>query len=260
MDRLELKAALVDGLIETRYQPIVRLDTGALIGVEVLARLNHPRLGTLTPEHFVPQIEDAGLAAELTERVAGSAFADMSAASIAPFDVTIGLNLPLDVLLVPAVLARMDAQRRAAGLRATQVVIELTESQPVTDLPALRRATERFRAAGYRAVIDDVAPSVPFVTELMEMDFSGLKLDKGLVQTIPHCAASRMFAQQTIAHASARGLTVTAEGVEDLETWQRMRDMGAHHAQGFFIAHPLAAADVPGWIVRWHAGPAAGLP
>ncbi|HEY6432757.1 MAG TPA: EAL domain-containing protein [Acetobacteraceae bacterium] len=257
MDGLELKAALDGGLVETRYQPIVRLDTGGLIGLEVLARLNHPRLGTILPEHFVPQLEDAGLAAELTERVAGSAFADISTASIAPFDVTIGINLPLDVLLVPAVLARLDAQRRAAGLRAAQVVIELTESQPVTDLPVLRRATERFRAAGYRALIDDVAPSVPFVLELMDMAFSGLKLDKDLVQAIPHSTESRAFARRIIALASARGLTVTAEGVEDLATWRRMRDMGAHHAQGFFVAYPLAAADVPDWILHWHGAPVA---
>lgn len=256
MDGAELRAALANGLVETRYQPIVRLDTGALVGLEVLARLNHPRLGTILPEQFVPQIEDAGLAAELTERVAGSAFADVSAASIAPFHVTIGINLPLDVLLVPAVLARLDAQRRAAGLRAAQVVIELTESQPVTDLPALRRATERFRAAGYRAVIDDVAPSVPFVTELMDMSFSGLKLDKDLVQAIPHGAESRAFAEQTISRACACGLIVTAEGVEDLATWQRMRAMGAHHAQGFFIAYPLAAADLPDWLLHWRGVPA----
>ena len=83
MDRGELRAALADGLLETRYQPIVRLDTGAPVGLRALARLNHPVVGILLPGLFVPQIEDAGLAAELTDRVTGAAFADMAEGAIA---------------------------------------------------------------------------------------------------------------------------------------------------------------------------------
>ena len=251
MDRGELRAALAAGLLEMRYQPIVRLDTGAPVGLEALARLNHPVLGIMLPGLFVPQIEDAGLAAELTDRVAGTAFADMAGEALAPLGLRIGVNLPLDVLLVPAALERLDAQRRAAGLEPAQIAIELTESQPVTDLARLRRATERVRAAGYRAVIDDIAPSVPLIAELMDLPFTGLKLDKGLVQAVPESQAARGFVSGTIAAAVARGLTVTAEGVEDRATWYRMRAMGAHGAQGFLVARPLMAAEVPGWMAGW---------
>ena len=251
MNRGELRAALADGLLEMRYQPIVRLDTGAPVALEALARLNHPSLGIMLPGLFVPQIEDAGLAAELTDRVAGTAFAEMAGAALAPLGLRIGVNLPLDVLLVPAALERLDAQRRAAGLEPAQIAIELTESQPVTDLARLRRATERVRAAGYRAVIDDVAPSVPRIAELIDLPFTGLKLDKGLVQAVPESQAARGFVSGTIAAAVARGLTVTAEGVEDRATWYRMRAMGAHGAQGFLVARPLMAAEVPGWMAGW---------
>jgi diguanylate cyclase len=116
MDLGDLRAALADGLLEMRYQPIVRLDTGAPVGLEALARLNHPVLGILLPGLFVPQIEDAGLAAELTDRVAGAAFADMAEGAIAPLGLSIGVNLPLDVRLVPTALDRLDAQRCTAGL------------------------------------------------------------------------------------------------------------------------------------------------
>lgn len=251
MDRGELRAALADGLLEMRYQPIVRLDTGAPVGLEALARLNHPVLGIILPGLFVPQIEDAGLAAELTDRVAGTAFAEMAGTSLAPLGLSIGINLPLDVLLVPAALERLDAQRRAAGLEPGQIVIELTESQPVSDLAGLRAATERVRAAGYRAVIDDIAPSVPLVAELMDLPFTGLKLDKELVQAVPESHAARGFVTGAIAAAVARGLTVIAEGVEDGATWRQMRAMGAHQAQGFLVARPLMAAEVPGWMAAW---------
>ena len=251
MDRADLRAALAGELFETRYQPIVRLDNGAPVGLEVLARLNHPSLGTVLPEQFVPQIEDAGLAAELTELVAASAFADMAGAAIGPLGLAIGINLPLELLLVPAALERLDTQRRAAGLYASQVVIELTESQPVTDLIGLGRAIERVRQVGYRAVIDDVALSVPLVAELMELPFTGLKLDKGLVQDMARYPVSRAFVARIIAAAATRGLTITAEGVEDLATWIELRAMGTDQAQGFLVAHPLEAAEVPRWMAGW---------
>ena len=251
MDRGELRAALAAGLLEMRYQPIVRLDTGAPVGLEALARLNHPVLGIMLPGVFVPQIEDAGLAAELTDRVAGTAFADMAGAALAPLGLPIGVNLPLDVLLVPAALERFDAQRRTAGLEPGQIVIELTESQPVTDIAGLRRATERVRAAGYGAVIDDIAPSVPLIAELMDLPFTGLKLDKAVVQAVSGSQTARAFATGTIAAAVSHGLTVIAEGVEDRATWGRMRAMGAHQAQGFLVARPLLAAEVPGWLAGW---------
>jgi EAL domain-containing protein (putative c-di-GMP-specific phosphodiesterase class I) len=255
MDGAELRAALADGLFETRYQPIVRMDTGAPIGLEVLARLNHPRLGTVLPEAFVSQIEDAGLGAELAERIAAAAFADMTGGAIAPLGLLMGLNLPLEVLLVPEALARLDSQRSAAGLCAGQVVIELTESQPVTDLVGLRRATERWREAGYRAVIDDVAPSLPLVSELMELPFSGLKLDKALVQALARSEPSHAFVIDILSAAEPRGLTITAEGVEDIATWRFVGQLGVHQAQGFLVAHPLVAEAVPKWMSHWQGPP-----
>jgi len=252
MDRVELRAALGSGMVETRYQPIVRLDNGSAIGVEVLARLNHPTRGTMLPERFVPDIEDAGLAAELTDCVAASAFADMSSTPIASLGLMVGLNLPLEVLLVPAALEQLDLRRRAACVPAGRVVIELTESQPVVDIAGLRHATGQIRQAGYRAVIDDVAPSVPWVAELMNLPFTGLKLDKTLVGEIGTRADARRFVASVIATARARAMTVTVEGVEDCAAWQRAREIGAQHAQGFLVAHPLEAAALPDWLMRWN--------
>ena len=252
MDRTELRAALGSGMIETRYQPIVRLDDGGVIGVEVLARLNHPTRGTVPPDRFVPQIEDAGLAAELADCVAASAFADMGSMAIAPLGLMVGLNLPLEVLLVPAALERLDVRRREACVPAERVVIELTESQPVVDVAGLRHAMGQVRQAGYRAVIDDAAPSVPQVKELMNLPFSGVKLDRALVGEIDTRAESRSFVASVIASARARAMTVTVEGVEDFADWQRAQEIGAHRAQGFLVAHPLRASALPDWLTRWN--------
>src|ERR1700733_11447889 len=129
MHLTELREALAGAMIETRYQPIVRLADRQPVALEALARLNHPTRGTLPPDEFVPQIEDAGLAAQLTDLVTDRALTDMAGPLLQPhrFDVT--LNFPLDVLLVPDALHRLNTRRRAAGVAAEQVIIELTESR-----------------------------------------------------------------------------------------------------------------------------------
>jgi EAL domain-containing protein (putative c-di-GMP-specific phosphodiesterase class I) len=247
----EIRTALSRSMIETRYQPVVRIADGRPVALEVLARLNHPARGTVLPDLFVPQIEDAGLAPLLTETVARRAFADMAGPSLAPHGLDLALNFPLDVLLVPEALDLLDTQRREAGIAAARVIIELTESRPVDNLVTLRGAIEHLRGSGYRVAIDDVDPSVPQLPALLDLPFDGMKLDKAVVQRSGTDAAMLGFATDTVAAAKSRGLTVTAEGVESAGTWARMRDMGVQQAQGFFVARPLVASGVSGWLRRW---------
>lgn len=238
-------------MIETRYQPIVRIADRKPVALEVLARLRHPARGTLLPDLFVPQIEDAGLAPLLTETVARLAFADMAGPSLAPHNLDMALNFPLDVLLVPEALALLDAQRRQAGIDVGRVIIELTESRPVENFVTLRGAIEHLRDAGYRVAIDDVGPAVPQISALLELPFDSMKLDKDVVQRSATDAATRELAFEMIAAARPRGLTVTAEGVENTATWTRMAEMGVDQAQGYFVARPLLATGVPAWLQRW---------
>jgi EAL domain-containing protein (putative c-di-GMP-specific phosphodiesterase class I) len=256
MDRFELTAALQGRMIETRYQPIIRIADRRPVGLEALARLNHPERGTLLPDRFVPQIEDAGLAAQLTSLVSARAFADLAGSFLTGRDLRMSVNFPLDVLLQPAALDRLESQRIAAGLDADRIVIELTESRPVDDLPVLGRSLERLRALGYGAAIDDVGPAVPHLAPLLELPFTSLKLDKELVRQVDDTEGVVTFLARTIRQAKAKGLTVVAEGVETDAIWQRMRDLGADEVQGFFAARPLPVAAVPIWCDAW-AGQAA---
>ena len=163
----EIRAALSGAMIETRYQPVVRIADGRPVALEVLARLNHPARGTLLPDLFVPQMEDAGLAPLLTETVARLAFADMAGPSLAPHGLDLALNFPLDVLLVPEALELLDIQRRHAGIAAARVIIELTESRPVEDLVTLRGAMKTLR-------IRSIKTSLVFVVVISPLSASFL--------------------------------------------------------------------------------------
>jgi EAL domain-containing protein (putative c-di-GMP-specific phosphodiesterase class I) len=239
-------------MIETHYQPIVRLEDRAVTSVEVLARLNHPAHGTLTPDWFVSRFEAASLAFILTGIVSTLAFADRTSPDFPRL--AIALNYPLNVLSHPAVAADLDAQREAWRLPAEDVVIELTESLPVEDFPALTRALELLRAKGYRISIDDVGPAVKHIDRLLTLPFTGLKLDKCIVDRIgtDHPGASE--ASRLVEKARSRGLNVVAEGVETWAMWDRLRALGVPEVQGFLVSRPLPAAALPVWRMAWDAG------
>jgi EAL domain-containing protein (putative c-di-GMP-specific phosphodiesterase class I) len=258
MHLTELREALAGAMIETRYQPIVRLADRQPVALEALARLNHPTRGILAPDEFVPQIEDAGLAALLTDLVIDRALTDLAGPLLRPLLLEITLNFPLDVLLVPAALQRLNAMRRAAGVAAEHVTIELTERSAVEDLATLGRVLEQVRGEGYRISIDDVSPLMPQVSGLLELPFTSLKLDKDVVQSLPDLPEMQDFVQRVMAVARARQLAVVAEGVEDVATWRHMLALGVDFAQGFLVARPLPAAAVPIWLEAWRSQPEFG--
>jgi len=251
MDLATLRAALDGAMIENRYQPIVRLADRHPIGLEALARLNHPEMGTLLPDRFVPQIEDAGLAAELTDLVSARAFADMAGSWFAEHGIRMSVNFPLDVLLDYAALDRLEHHRAALGIPAERIIVELTESRPVEDFAMLRGSLDYLRGLGYGVAIDDVGPAVPCLAELLELPFTSLKLDKELVKYALGSEATHAFLALTIAQARQRGMTVVAEGVETPAIWNAMRALGVDEAQGFLVARPLPFAAVPIWSGAW---------
>jgi EAL domain-containing protein (putative c-di-GMP-specific phosphodiesterase class I) len=249
----EVRAALENSQISARYQPIVRLKDRGLAALEVLARLDHPVIGTVMPDRFVPQVEDAGLAEQLTELIAARAFADMTGPALSALKTPITINFPLSVLLRSEAIAVLEAQRIASGLPADQVVVELTESTPVEDFNALRKAVQYVRALGYRAAIDDVSPTVPGLQELLSIPFTSLKLDKDLFTGQFDDADTADFVRDTIRQAHEHDMQVIAEGIETVEMWRKVKALEVDAAQGFLIARPLPAAAVSIWLEGWQA-------
>lgn len=251
METAELAAALSGPMIEARYQPVVRTEDGACLGFEALARLNHPAYGIVPPHRFVPQAENAGLGAKLLEAVARLALAELAGPALDPGALRVALNLPLNTVMVDATLSQLDEQCAAASVQPERLIIELTESRPVDDLPALRRAVERFRARGYGLAIDDLGPSVAHHGALMDMPFSAVKLDRELIGNMQD-RESKRFLLRVIDRAQRNGLSITAEGIETRRTWQMVRTYGVDHAQGFLISRPLPAKALPAWLDAWN--------
>jgi EAL domain-containing protein (putative c-di-GMP-specific phosphodiesterase class I) len=229
------------------------MKNGALAGFEALARLFRVGQGMLGPEHFVPRIEHAGLAATLTRQVAARSLADMASLKEGVPDATVALNFPLDVLLLPDALRQLDADREAVGIARKRIVIELTESRAVKDVAQLRRVVDRLLDAGYRTALDDISPAMPQYEALLDIPFTAVKLDRDMVVRSAQTAADADFVKRIIAAARQRGMNVVVEGIEDARTWHRMRNAGADLAQGFVVGRPMPAAVLPAWLESWRA-------
>jgi EAL domain-containing protein (putative c-di-GMP-specific phosphodiesterase class I) len=256
----DLLGSLAAGRLQTRYQPVVRLADGMPLGLEALARLEHPQLGTLAPDRFVPQIEAAGFAARLAELVARRAFAQWGGDALLRLELRLAVNLPLDVLLLPGAAARLEAWRVEAGIDPGRLVVELTETHPIGRPDTLRPVLTGLREAGYGLAIDDVGPDLRDYNEIVGLPFTTMKLDKAVVQDSAASAAARRFLEGAIATAQAAGMLVIAEGIEDHDDWSRMAALGVHAGQGFLIARPLTAAAVGIWHASWPRRPVAGAP
>ena len=249
LDLSALEAALLEARVQVLYQPIVRMADGRPVGLEVLARLDHPSLGLIEPADFVPRMEAAGLGRPLFEAVIARAFADWRGAGLDRLGMTLAVNLPLDVLLLPDAVAWLVAACRAAGIPCEAIVIELTESQEIDDITALAVVVAQLRGLGFGLAIDDVGPDVRDHSPLLDLPFTMLKLDRTLVQAAD--GESGPFFAVALAEARRAGLTVIGEGVEDEATWARMAANGVDQVQGYLVSHPLAAADVACWWEGW---------
>ena len=251
----DLLDALAAGRLQTRYQPSVRLADGVPAVLEVLARLEHPQLGTLAPDRFVPQLEAAGFAARLTELVARRAFAEWGGDALQRLQLRLAVNLPLDVLLAPGAAERLETWREEAGIEPGRIIVELTETHPVGRPELLLPVLQRLRAAGYRLAMDDVGPDMRDYLDLIGLPFTDMKLDKAVVRDSATSPEARLFLQRAIAAAHTAGMRVIAEGIEDQAGWARMAALGVDAGQGFLIARPLTAASVGIWHAAWPRRP-----
>jgi EAL domain-containing protein (putative c-di-GMP-specific phosphodiesterase class I) len=246
----ELRTALHTGQLRMRFQPI--LDAASLepIGMEALARLHHPTLGILRPKDFMPQAAMSGQERTLTGIVAARAMLELRNLQGLP-ERNFSLNVPLISLCHPYAVDRARELCAVVEVAPDCVVIEALETEAEPDFPMLGRAVERWRDAGFLVAIDDAGPRLRHWRKLLDLPFTGLKLDSLLAVDSPQAKAE---AAEIVHAAKARGLFVTAEGIEDEAAMTRMRGLGVDALQGFLFCRPLPARALPIWLHEWRAG------
>jgi EAL domain-containing protein (putative c-di-GMP-specific phosphodiesterase class I) len=252
-----LREGMARGEIAVRYQPIVRVSDREPVMLEALARW-HRDNATIPPAAFVPVAEKFGLLNALSAEVTRCVARDLPVLP-RPLSVGVSVNLSLPLLLSSDLLTVVERTARRTGLRPAKLLFELTESAEVEDRSALRRTLVRLRAAGHGVLLDDLGQRDER-RPLLDLPFTGFKLDRRFVEAMPDDASARHEARSLMRHAEAHSQIVVAEGVSDERVWRTVRGLGIHLAQGFAVGRPLPPAALPVWLPVWRAcGPARGV-
>jgi EAL domain-containing protein (putative c-di-GMP-specific phosphodiesterase class I)/GGDEF domain-containing protein/DNA-binding NarL/FixJ family response regulator len=246
----ELHRALERGEIGVRYQPQVAIASGQIVGVEALARWNHPELGEIGAEALFAAAERAGLEAALSDNIQKRA---LSGAARWP-SLLSRLRLSINVTaadvgragFADSLLGRIDA----SGFPRSRLTVEITETGIMADLNEAAGLLAELRAAGCRVAIDDFGTGYSSLAYLKALPLDYLKIDKRLSHDITGSPRDRIVVRGVIDMARSLGLSVVAEGVETEAQLDLLAKEGCQYFQGYLCSEPL---DVPALTRRVHA-------
>lgn len=246
-----LGEAIAVGELVNHYQPKIALETGALVGVEALARWRHPQDGLVHPDCFIAVAEERGLIEQLTRSVLRTALAQLGVWREQGLQVRVAVNVSMENLRdldFPDFIARALAEAEVAP---TDLVLELTESRLMTHPSGSLDILTRLRLKRIGLSIDDFGTGHSSLAQLLNIPFDELKIDRQFVHGAHRDHSRQTIFEASIAMARQLGLRTVAEGIEDRADWDFVRRNGADLAQGYFVARPMAAADLPAWWTQW---------
>jgi diguanylate cyclase (GGDEF)-like protein len=241
----ELRAALDQGQFRVVYQPVVRLPEGVVHAVEALVRWEHPSRGLVSPAHFIPVAEQNGLIVELGAWILRTACEQMviwraTLGDRAPGKVSV--NVSARQLARPGFAGFVAATLAAAGLPATFLVVEVTETAVFEGGPAVA-ALHELRSLGVRIALDDFGTGHSSLGLLQTVPVDTLKVDKSFVDRITEAGRHAVIAEALIQISEGLGLAAVAEGVETAEQADALYRLGYRLLQGYHFGRPVADPD-----------------
>ena len=207
-----LRSAIADGEIVLFYQPKAELTTGKIVGVEALARWQHPRLGLIGPSEFVPIAEQTGLIGPLTSHVLQEALSQLSEWAEQGEELSVAVNLSARSFLDAQLAVEIPRLLEASGVDARRLELEITESMLMLD-PARAKATlDRLSAIGLSLSVDDFGTGYSSLANLKRLPVDVIKIDKSFVIDMPHDPSDAAIVRSTIDLAHNLGLKRRGRG------------------------------------------------
>ena len=253
--RLEVATRLRDEAIDqlvVYYQPVVRLDTGAVEGVEALVRWQHPERGLLGPDTFLSVAEETGQIIPITRWLLRETTQRAAAWAAEGLPLRMSVNISARHFSAETLVRDVRLALRESGLAPDQLVLELTETSVAEDPTRAEDQLTVLRRAGVRIAIDDFGTGWSSLAQLFSLPIGTLKIDRSLLMAAEQVTGGEGGAVLAAIVALTRtlGIRSVAEGVETVDHLRMVREAGCDLVQGWLIGHPMPADELPGWLRR----------
>ncbi|MET0446339.1 MAG: EAL domain-containing protein [Pseudorhodoplanes sp.] len=239
----ELARALKAGEFVPYYQPTVDIITGKLRGAEVLMRWKKRDGSVLPPAAFIPLAESSGLIIEMTHSMMRHVIADLGEACAARPKLRLGFNMTAQHFANERIVRDLRVIFERSPIVYSQIVLEVTERQPLENLSRTRRVIAALQELGVRVAIDDVGTGHGGLSYILKLGADIIKIDKMFVDALGHDNHSSTIIETLVDLANSMRMEVIAEGVETFEQVIALRERGIRSAQGYVFAPPLPASS-----------------
>ncbi|MDB5693074.1 MAG: hypothetical protein JWO81_2137 [Alphaproteobacteria bacterium] len=246
----ELDAAMADGQLWNAYQPKLDLRTGRVVAVEALVRWAHPTRGPIGPDSFIPVIEQAGRARDLTFHVLHQALDDALAWERAGHPIGVAVNVSATLLADHEFIEAIGGILESHDLPTSRVTIEVTESAAMDRPDQAIAALASWRSLGVGISIDDYGTGQSSLGYLQKLPATELKIDKSFVQTIVTDSRNAIMVRSTVELAHQLGMKIVAEGIEDESCLKFLAEMGCDTGQGYHIGRPMPAVALAEFLAE----------
>ena len=246
-----LRAALAEGRVLPWFQLQVEIANGKPVGVEALARWERGDDGVILPRHFVPVLEREGLAGALTDAMLEQGCRWLGRWKADGMDLHLSINVSPATLADPDSVDRYGEIVRRHGVDPEMVVLELTEGSVMTDVAGTLGVLARLRLKGFGLSVDDFGTGYSSLSQLSQVPFTELKIDQVFVSGANTRPRQRAMIEASLDLARKLGLGVVAEGVETVEEWRLLAELGCGVAQGHLVAAPVPGDQLVEAISQW---------
>ncbi|MEQ1688143.1 MAG: EAL domain-containing protein [Sphingopyxis sp.] len=237
----ELRAAIANDDIYPVYEPLVDLASGRTVGYEMLARWDSEALGSVQPTEFIAVAEAAGLVSALSDQLFRRAMTD---ASQWPHDLALSVNVSPVQLRDPWFAQKLLRLLAETGFPASRLIIELTESAIVDNIPLAQAVFTSLRNQGIRIALDDFGTGYSSIASLRALPFDSLKLDQEFVTKMGSDPERASIAEAVLQLGQSLGLPVVAEGIESLDIAERLGGLHCHIGQGHYFSKAMSQQAV----------------
>jgi diguanylate cyclase (GGDEF)-like protein len=243
----ELRRGIERGEIVPYFQPIVDLESGRVLGYEVLARWLHPERGLLPPSEFLPLAEETGLLIELGAQMLRDSLAQLArwrASGHRFANCTVSVNVGTRQLVDPNFYDTVNEALAETGIDADSLWLEITETALLADVKAATIALRELRSLGLHLSVDDFGTGYSSLTYLKRFPVEAIKVDKSFVSGLGIEQEDSTIVEAVVRLGQSLGLHVVAEGIESPLQLSRLRELGCERGQGYLFGRPRPAALV----------------